>query len=124
MRRHVQSAISAVRVAIAIVIVLASGQFASAQSPLFPNTTPVYNNPYGNFVSGDNGPFYRGVQFPLKPLPAAYSQPLPAPPPAVMAQIGPTPYAMGGTPNVRPFTSSATYPPAYSQNWAPRFSSR
>ena len=97
---------------------------ANGQSPLFPTTTPVYSNPYNSFVGGANGPFYRGVQFPLKPLPPAYSQPLPSPPPSVMAQIGPTPYAMGGTPNIRPYTSSATYPPAYNPNWAPRFSSR
>ena len=124
MERLIRLATKAKWFAVAFIFSVATNGVARAQSPLFPTTTPVYRSPYDSFVGGDNGPFYRGVQFPLKPLPPAYSQPLPAPPPSVMAQIGPTPYAMGGTPNIRPFTSSATYPPAYNPNWAPRFSSR
>jgi len=124
MRHFIRLPLNLALCATAMISLAALSGRANAQSPLFPTTTPVYSNPYNSFVGGDNGPFYRGVQFPLQPLPPAYSQPLPAPPPSVMAQIGPTPYAMGGTPNIRPFTSSATYPPAYNPNWAPRFSSR
>jgi hypothetical protein len=95
-----------------------------AQSPLFPNTSPVYNNPYGVPSSNPNGPFYRGVQFPLKPLPAAYSQPLPAPPPSVMAQFGSAPYNYGANSNVRVFNGTTNYQPTRNPNWAPNFSSR
>jgi len=95
-----------------------------AQSPLFPNTSPVYNNPYGAPANNPNGPFFRGVQFSLKPLPAAYSQPLPAPPPSVMAQFGGAPYNYGANSNVRVFPSTATFQPTRQPNWAPNFSSR
>lgn len=53
----------------------ASGQ-AEAQNPLFPNTQPTYYNPYG---IGPYGRYRAAGNFPLQPLPAAYSQPLPTP---------------------------------------------
>jgi len=94
------------------------------QSPLFPNTRPVYNNPYGVPSSNPNGPFYRGQALGLKPLPAAYSQPLPAPSPAVNSGFGGVPYYYGNHSNIRVFGSTATYPPAQNRNWAPNYSSR
>ena len=97
---------------------------AHAQSPLFPTTSPVYNNPYGVPSGNPNGPFYRGVQLPLKPLPPVYNQPLPAPPPSVMAQFGSAPYNYGANSNVRVFGGAANYQPTRQQNWAPNFSSR
>jgi len=97
---------------------------AEAQSPLFPNTTPVYNNPYGVLSTNPNGTFYRGVQFPLRPLPPAYSQPLPAPPPSVMAQFGSAPYNYGANSNIRVFDGTAANQPTRQKNWAPNFSSR
>jgi hypothetical protein len=48
-----------------------------AQSPLFPNNQPVIYNPYGDGPYGKYGQGYGGMTF--KPLPAAYSQPLPSP---------------------------------------------
>jgi len=94
------------------------------QSPLFPNTRPVYNNPYGVPSSNANGPFYRGTVVGLKPLPPAYSQPLPAPPPAINSGFGGVPYYYGNNSNIRIFGSAATYPPAQNRNWAPNYSSR
>jgi hypothetical protein len=109
-----------------------AAQAAHGQSPLFPNTNPVYNNPYGVPSNNPNGVFYRGVQFPFKPLPPAYSQPLPAPSPSVMAQLGNRPYNYGansnihvfGDPNVRAFGNMHDYQPTRHPNWAPNFSSR
>jgi hypothetical protein len=120
-------------VAAAILVGLAlAAATAHAQSPLFPTTNPVYNNPYGAPSSNPNGVFYRGVQFPLKPLPAVYSQPLPSPSPSVMAQVGSKPYNYGansnihvfGDPNVRAFGNTHNYEPTRYPNWAPNFSSR
>src|SRR6266516_4172945 len=70
-----------------------------AQSPLFPNTSPIYNNPYGVPSSNPNGPFYRGGPFTLRPLPAVYAQPLPAPPPFVTSRFGSMPYNYGSNSN-------------------------
>ncbi len=97
---------------------------APAQSPLFPNTNPVYGNPYGVPASNPNGPFYRGVQFPLKQLPDVYNRPLPAPPPSVMAQFGGTPYNYGPRSNIQVFNGTPTNQPTRQRNWAPDFSSR
>ena len=97
---------------------------ARGQSPLFPNTSPVYNNPYGAPASTPNGPFYRGVQFPLRQLPEVYNRPLPAPPPSVMAQFGTRPYNYGANSNVRVFSGTLSNQPTRQRNWAPNFSSR
>jgi hypothetical protein len=120
------SGCSSTRVVVAAFLVCLSLAAATAhgQSPLFPTTNPVYNNPYGAPSSNPNGVFYRGVQFPLKPLPAVYSQPLPAPSPSVMAQFGSAPYNYGPNSNIRVFSGTANYQPTRYPNWAPNFSSR
>src|SRR5262245_26363223 len=117
------SGCSSNRVVAAGVLVCLSLAAATAcgQSPLFPNTNPVYYNPYGVPSSNPNGVFYRGVQFPLKPLPAVYSQPLPSPPPSVMAQIGSVPYYYGANSNIRVFGGAVDNQPTRYPNWAPNF---
>jgi hypothetical protein len=109
---------------IAVAIVLLTTATTCAQSPRFPNTNPIYNNPFPAPSSNAYGPFYRGGPFVLRPLPAAYAQPLPAPPPSVMAQFGSVPYNYGARSNVSVYNSQATYPPPQNRNWAPSFSSR
>src|SRR5439155_3607465 len=84
-----------IAVAAVALLVLATDGSVCAQSPLFPNTAPIYNNPYGVPSSNPNGPFYRGGPFTLQPLPAIYSQPLPAPPPFVTSRFGSVPYNYG-----------------------------
>jgi len=113
-----------IAVAAVALLVLATDGSVCAQSPLFPNTAPIYNNPYGVPSSNPNGPFYRGGPFTLQPLPAIYSQPLPAPPPFVTSRFGSVPYNYGSGSNVRVFGGTTTYPPSRNPNWAPNFSSR
>src|SRR5437868_12461595 len=103
---------------------LASTCSVCAQSPLFPNTRPVYNDPYGVPSANPNGPFYRGGTFTLQPLPAIYAQPLPAPPPFVTSGFGSVPYYYVGGSDVLVFGGTSTYPPPRNPNWAPNFSSR
>ena len=101
-----------------------AAETAYAQSPRFPNTNPIYNNPYPVPSSNPYGPFYRGGPFVLRPLPAVYAQPLPTPPPSVMAQFGSVPYNYGANADVRVFGNTPTYQPVRNPNWAPNFSSR
>jgi hypothetical protein len=58
-----------------------------AQS-LFPNTRPIYYNPYGQ-------PFAPGVGLTFQPLPFVYSQPLLGPSPSVYSGFGSAPYGYG-----------------------------
>ena len=50
----------------------------AGQSPLFPNNNAVYYNPYGQGMYTNNYAQVYGQSFGFKPLPAAYSQSLPA----------------------------------------------
>ena len=121
MRKSVSSGLNLVAM-VAVLVGMAAAS-VGAQSPLFPNTTPIYNNPYGTPSSGPYGPFYRGG-FAYQPLPPIYSRPLPAPPPSVMGGMGSVPYNFGSGSNVRVFNGAATFPPPRNPNWAPNFSSR
>jgi hypothetical protein len=93
-----------------------------AQSPLFPNTQPIYYNPYGQgpygkFGQGNGQPFAPGVGFPFKPLPSVLSRPFPGPSPSVYSGFGSTPYGYGSnygygsSPYVRVYGGAGSYQP-------------